>query len=539
MQLHRETHPDAPSRGTPAAPSAWWIADSIAAALFAWALAISVQSLRQGNTYWTVVGAAGMAAAAFLRAAVQTRAEAAGLRAADHAKQRIRKSLFPKLLSSRASAKRLLGEDVSTAVDQVAALTGYYARFQTLRRAAIAGPLVVAALVALASPISAGILIATLLPFGLGMALAGGAARRAADAQVLALSRLSGLFVNRIRSLPIILAFGAEDRVTRQVDTAVHDVADRTYAVLRTAFLSSGTLEFFSAISVALVAVYCGFNLLGLLPFRVPEQLDLPRAFFALALAPEFYVPLRRLSGAYHEKQLGEAALAAIAEREAHAGKPSRGVPFNQPIERIDVIDASIDYGGGRTVGPFNLSVSRGELLALVGPTGSGKTSLLHMIIGLAPLARGSLCANGEPLSPGLANEQIGWAGQHVILVPGTIRDNVALADPAARRDAVAAAATRAGLDPLLASRPDGLDTVIDARGSGLSGGERRRIAIARALLADRPLLLLDEPTADLDSETASSIIALLRELAATQAIVAATHDRALIAAATREVVIG
>ena len=538
MHSHREARPDAPPPRPPIASSAWWIADSIAAALFAWALAISVQSLHQRNTYWTVVGAGGMATAALLRAVVQTRAEAAGMRAADHAKQRVRGSLFPKLLATRASAKRLLGEDISTAVDQVAALTGYYARFQTLRRAAVAGPLVVAALITWASPISAGILIATLLPFGLGMALAGGAARRAADAQVLALSRLSGLFVDRIRSLPIILAFGAEDRVTRQVDKAVHDVADRTYAVLRTAFLSSGTLEFFSAISVALVAVYCGFNLLGLLPFHVPEQLDLKRAFFALALAPEFYLPLRRLSGAYHEKQLGEAALAAIAEREAEAREPRRRVLFSHPIERMDVIDASIDYGGGRTVGPFNLSVSRGELLALVGPTGSGKTSLLHMIIGLVPLSRGRLCVNGEPMSPGLANDQIGWAGQHVILVPGTIRDNVALADPGASPDAVAAAAARAGLDPLLASRPDGLDTLIDARGSGLSGGERRRIAIARALLADRPLLLLDEPTADLDAETASSIIALLNELAATKGIVAATHDPALIAAATRQATI-
>lgn len=526
-----------PSPNSTLAP-ALWILDSLAAALFAAALALSLQMLLARNTYWAVASAAAMAVAVLLRAALQTRADGAGISAANAAKQRVRRILFSRLLLSRGPARQLLGEDVSTAVDQVAALTGYHARFEPLRRAALVAPLAVAGLVALASPISAAILVATLLPFGLGMALAGGAARRAADAQVSALSRLSGLFVDRIRSLPIILVFGAEDRVTRQVDAAVHDVADRTHAVLRTAFLSSATLEFFSAISVALVAVYCGFNLLGLLPFPVPEQLDLPRAFFALALAPEFYLPLRRLSAAYHDKQIGEAAQTAIAAREVQPALSSGAGAPADPIERIAVTEVSIDYGGGRRVGPFSLSVTRGELVALTGPTGSGKTSLLHMIVGLAPLDSGVLVANGAPLAPGGANAQIGWTGQHVVLLPGTIADNIALADPAASREAISAAARRAGLGPLLKSRPEGLDSWLDPRGSGLSGGERRRIALARALLADRPLLLLDEPTADLDAETADSIVALLRELAQTRAVLAATHDPALIAVATREVAI-
>ena len=479
-----------------------------------------------------------MAVAVLLRAALQARAASAGVTTANVSKQDLRRSLFPMLLASRGPARRLIGEDVATAVDQVSHLTGYHGRFRPLRRAATIAPLAIAGLVAVASPISAAILLATLLPFGLAMALAGGAARRAADAQVTALSRLSGLFVDRVRSLPIILAFGAEARVTRQVDAAVHDVADRTYAVLRIAFLSSGTLEFFSAISVALVAVYCGFNLLGLLPFEVPERLDLPRAFFALALAPEFYLPLRRLAAAYHEKQLGEAALKAIGERMEAAASTPQPQRLEPPLRTLAIADAVIDYGASRSVGPFSLSVSTGELVALTGPTGSGKTSLLHMIVGLAPLSSGRLAAGDAPIAPGAANHQIGWAGQHVVLLPGTIAENIALADPDASREAIAAAAARAGLVPLLASRPQGLDTPIDPWGSGLSGGERRRIAIARALLADRPLLLLDEPTADLDAETAASIIALLAALAPTHAIMAATHDPALIAAATREVAI-
>ena len=536
MQL-RESTLALPSRYGAHAPWLWWTLDSLAAALFAAALALSLQMLPLRNTYWAVAGAGAMVVAVLMRAGLQARAEASGMAAADRAKQAVRHTLFPALLASRAPARRLLGEEIATAVGQVAALTGYHARFLPLRRAAVAAPLLVAALVALASPVSAAILLATLLPFGLGMALAGGAARRAADLHVAALSRLSGLFVDRIRSLPIILAFGAEDRVTRQVDSATRGVAERTYAVLRTAFLSSGTIEFFSAISVALVAVYCGFNLLGLLPFPVPEQLDLSRAFFALALAPEFYLPLRRLAAAYHEKQLGEAAEAAIEERRAHAGT-AVVEPLAPPFATLAVKEAMIDYGAARSVGPFSLSVTRGELVARTGPTGSGKTSLLHMIVGLAPLASGTLTGDGVLMAPGGANPRIGWAGQHVVLLPGTIADNIALADPGATREAVFAAASRVGLAPLFASRPEGLDTWVDPRGSGLSGGERRRIAIARALLADRPFLLLDEPTADLDAETAGAIIAVLCELARTHAVLAATHDPALIKVASREVAI-
>lgn len=514
----------------------WWILDGPVAALFAAALALSLQTLVTRNTYWPVAGAFAMLAAVMLRAAVHILADRSGMTAADRAKRAIRSSLFPSLLSSRPASKRLIGEDLATAVDNVAVLTGYYGRFQPLKYAAALTPLVVAAIVALASPISAAILLATLIPFGLAMALAGGAARREADAQVLALSRLSGLFVDRIRSLPIILAFAAEDRITRQVETAVREVADRTYAVLRTAFLSSGIIEFFSAISVALVAVYCGFNLLGLLPFPVPEHLNLGGAFFALAMAPEFYLPLRRLSAAYHEKQLGEAALAAIGEREGTAtGVPVAQCPLNS-ISSLRIENARIDYGEGRTVGPFDLAVSRGQLIALTGPTGSGKTSLLHMVVGLAPLASGRLLADNVPIDPGAANARIGWAGQHVVLLPGSIVDNVALADPSASREAIVEAVSRAGLDPLLKSRPDGIDTVIDTRGSGLSGGERRRIGLARALLADRPILLLDEPTADLDAATGASIIRLLVELARDRVVLVATHDPALIAAASGEV---
>ena len=137
----------------------------------------------------------------------------------------------------------------------------------------------------MASPVSAGILLATLLPFAAIMALAGGAAGAEASRQFDALARLSGHFVDRVRALPVVLAFQAEGRETARVALAADEVSRRTLAVLRVAFISTAALEFFAALAVAMVAVYCGFSLLGLLPFEPPETLDFRHAFFALALA--------------------------------------------------------------------------------------------------------------------------------------------------------------------------------------------------------------------------------------------------------------
>jgi ATP-binding cassette subfamily C protein CydD len=136
-----------------------------------------------------------------------------------------------------------------------------------------------------ASPIAAGILGATLLPFIVAMALAGGAAADEARRQFVALARLSSRFADRVRALPVVLAFRAEQQEAAAIGAAADELAERTLRVLRVAFLSSGALEFFAALSVALVAVYCGFNLLGMLPFPVPEHLSLGQAFFVLALA--------------------------------------------------------------------------------------------------------------------------------------------------------------------------------------------------------------------------------------------------------------
>lgn len=516
----------------------WWLGDTVGAVLFAGCLAAFIASWTAGglaNQAWGLL--AGVGLSGLLRAGAQALAGLKGQQAATHAKSALRASVMTALLPSGQMGGRLIGEDLRVAIDDVEAHEGLIARFQPLRMAAMLSPLIIAAAVALASWFSALILLATLIPFGAGMALAGLAGKAEADRQFLALSRLSGLFVDRVAALPAILAFGAEDRVTRQIGGAARDVAARTMQILKIAFVSSAMMEFFAALSVALVAVYCGFSLLGLLPFPAPEDLSLGEAFFALALAPEFYLGMRRLAAAYHDKQLGQAAERSVAAalEQAHRTTPPATAPLPDRIGELSTQGLIIRYDDGNSIGPITASWRGPGLHVVTGPTGVGKSSLLHALIGLAPVSGGQIIRDGTPVAAGELLALTGWAGQRPLLLPGTLADNLQLGNKSLAPQELARLTEASGLSALIAAR--GEDLTIDPRGSGLSGGERRRIGLVRAIASERPVLLLDEPTADLDPETAAKVIALLQDTAGSRLVIAATHDPALIACATSRMV--
>lgn len=502
------------------------IADIIPAVAFAAGLAMAVSGLQ------TSVGAALpgvlLALGAMIARGMLARAAAtAGARAAAAVKDDVRRAVAGDVFSGRRPSD---GGATAAVVEGVEALDGYYSRFAPARQAAAVAPLLAIAAAAVASPVTAGILVFTLFPFIVGMILAGTAAAAESRRQFAALERLSSLFLDRVRALPVLLAYQAEARTRADIGRTSEALAHRTGRVLRIAFASSAILEFFSALAVALVAVYCGFNLLRLLPFPVPETLDLGRALFVLALAPEVYAPIRRLAAAYHERQAAEAAVPALIGPRPKADIAAPATLPEGIAPAISLHDVSIAYETDRAVlDGFNLEVAPGEMVAVVGPSGSGKSSLLHLLLGLAPLSAGEARIDGRCLPPGGLAGAVGWSSQAPMVAPGDLAHNIALARPGAEAADIERAARAAGLT-LDLSRP------IDERGGGLSGGERRRLGLARALLKDAPLLLLDEPTANLDAEAERSLLPVIREAARGRTTLIATHSAALAAMADRVV---
>ncbi len=472
---------------------------------------------------WLVLAAASLV----LRGWMGQAATFVSAKAAAAVKGEVRQGIVADLFAGRRPAAAAL----TAVVEAVETLDGHVARFAPVRLAATVSPLIVIAVCALASPVVAGILLLTLIPFVVGMALAGGAAAAESRRQFLALERLSGMFLDRVRALPTLLSFQAEARTTQEIAGAADELERRTGRVLKVAFVSSAVLEFFSALSVALVAVYCGFNLLRILPFPVPETLDLGRAFFVLAMAPEVYAPMRRLAAAYHEKQAAEAAAPSMAGPEP--GRPVIAPPSRRwsSAPELDFRSVTIRYGDGApAITDFDLHVPAGAIVALVGASGSGKTSLLHLLLGLAPLSSGEVRVGGHGLShAGAFAGAVGWASQNPIVAPGALFDNIALARPGASAEDIRDAAARAGLQ-------GDLGRILDERGGGLSGGERRRLGLARALLSPSRLLLLDEPTANLDPASETAVLEVIRAAAEGRTTLIATHSQAVMALADRVV---
>jgi ATP-binding cassette subfamily C protein CydD len=511
--------------------------DVFCAAGWAWGLAALLDAVWHQKAIG--IALAWLTGALFARAAFGYANQKLGARLARRIIHDLRLDLVARLLRGRggdgAQNRRL-----AALFETTEALDGYYARFVPARAAAALSPLVAVALVAVASPLCGLILLATLLPFVALMALSGMATATEAQRQMDALTQLAGLFAGRLRVLPLILAFEAGAAETEAVGRAAHAVSARTLRVLRLAFAGSAVLEFFSAVSVALVAVYCGFALLHLLPFAVPAGWDLrgpspfAAAFFVLALSPEVYAPLRQLSAAYHEKQAAEAAaLHLIAIEEAlDVQAPRALVLAGAPAVTFDAVTVRFPDDPDAVIGPISFAAAPGEIVALTGDSGAGKSTLLRLLLGGKGFG-GDISVNGQCLDGDLG-PSIGWMSQHTPILTGTVRDNLKLARPGADDAALEAAARRAGLDTVLAAR--GLDGDLNDRGSGLSGGERRRIGLARVWLKDAPLLVLDEPTADLDAEAEAAMIDSIRVAAAGRTVILATHNEALLAIADKVV---
>lgn len=366
------------------------------------------------------------------------------------------------------------------------------------------------------------------------MALIGWAAQAASQRQMAEIASLNDLLVERLQALLDIRLLGAGAAVVNSFAEAADRLRAQTMAVLRVAFLSSAVLELFAAIGVAMVAVYVGFSLLGLLGFGSYATPLTPAAgIFLLMLAPEFYQPLRDLSAAWHDRA---AALAVAVEwDEWHLrGDPpllGQGAVAARLAGPADIIATGLKV----RLGPHLLtlpdfSLAAGETLALLGPSGAGKTTLLRLLAGLLQPEAGQIQVAGQPLNDQTADAwraHLGWMPQQPHFLNASLRHNLSLGRPGDLTPVLRAVT----MQDVVAGLPQGLTTRLGEGGGGLSGGEARRLTLARALHARPDVLLADEPTADLDAATAEAVTAGLLTLAASGcSLIIATHDEALAA---------
>lgn len=423
------------------------------------------------------------------------------------------------------------GALASQVLEQVESLDGYFARYRPQQMLAVLVPLIILGAV---FPLSWGaglILLATAPLIPLFMAVVGYGARARQTRQLQSLARMSGQFLDTLRGLSTLKLLDAQRRQAGRVEHSADEFRIRTMSVLRIAFMSGAVLEFFASLAIALAAVYFGFSLLGYLDFGMwGEPLQLQLAFFVLLLAPEFYLPLRELGTHYHARA---EAIAAAGELQAIlAANPLRPAggsaqpTAGAPAIALDAVDFE-HMPGVPVLRGLSLAVPAAGAIGIVGASGSGKTTLLRLLLGELRPAAGKLSLGGKPLDDldvSQWRERIGWMSQHPRLLAATLAENLRVARHDASVDEMIAALDFAGLGEWFGGLEHGLETHLGEGGRQMSGGQLRRLALARLSLRNAELLLLDEPTASLDHESEQRVLAGIAQLRVGRTLVLLSH---------------
>ena len=447
------------------------------------------------------------------------------------------------------------GEVVALATRGLDALDAYFARY--LPQLVLSGivPVVVVVCLAFADGVAAITVALTIPLIPLFMALIGSATERRRKRRWDALARLSGHFLDVVAGLPTLRVFGRAGVQLSRLERVTDDYRRESMATLRVAFLSAFALELAATLSVALVAVGVALRL-------VDGSMALRTGLFVLVLAPEAYLPLRQLGASFHASEEGLAAAAEVfriietnpaddaeaAEAEAATGagkRPARPVTA-PPCGAIRVKEVTVSQAGRALQAPYEATfdIRPGEVVALAGPSGAGKSTLIDVVLGLRSADSGSVAITpADTAGPAIDvaaldlaswHRRVAWVPQHPFCFSGTVADNARLASPEASDADVRDALEAVGLDDVDA------DARLGEGGTGLSSGQRRRLGVARALLKEADVLILDEPTAGLDSESEAKVLAAVRTAARTkgQIVLLVAHRPAALSIADRVVTV-
>ncbi len=424
------------------------------------------------------------------------------------------------------------GELVSTATEAVSALDAVLARFVPSSVAAAVGAPALAVAVLVLDPLSGLLLLVTGPLVVVLLWLIGTHADRAARERWESLGRLGALLVDTVRVLPTLVTFGRGPASVRWLGGVGEAYRAATMRVLRKAFLSGFVLELGASLSTALVAVTVGIRLFE-------GELTLQRALLVLLLAPEFFAPLRAL-GADHHARLEAAPAAGRLFALLDAPQPVRGTarpPAAAP--RLRLVGVGVRHDGRDVLADVDLDLPAGSRTALVGPSGAGKSTVATLLLGFREPDAGTVLVDDVPLTdldPDAWRSRVAYVSERPWLLAGTLADNVRAGRPGASDDEVLEALRRAQALELVGSLPDGVRTVLGEDGARLSGGERLRVALARALVADATVVVLDEPTSQLDPATEAALLCALDELGRDRTVLTITHRRAPLAHVDRVV---
>lgn len=479
-----------------------------------------------GPAAWFAAAAAGRALAGWL-------GDAAAATAAGTVTVTMRRRLLEAVLLREApgTARRSAAAVTVLATRGVGATEPYLTRY--LPALVLAGvlPAVTVAVIAWIDWLSGLVVLLTLPLVPVFAVLIGLTTRERADRQWNRLQTLAGHFLDVVRGLPTLVAH----RRAAAQSGAIRQVTDRyrraTADTLRVAFLSSAVLELVATLSVALVAVTVGLRL-------AHGGIDFETAMIVLLLAPEAYWPLRRVGAEFHAAAEGTAAFAQADEVLGAAAATRVGLRPAAPVPVV-VRDLRVTYPGRErpALDGIDLEVPARGLTVLTGPSGCGKSTLLDVLLGRRGPDAGTVSVGPDRtdlarVDPRAWRDAVAWSAQRPWLRAGTLAQNLRVARPAAHDAQLWAALDRVSLREVVAGLPGGLDARLREDGTGLSAGQRARLSLARVVLADRPLVLLDEPTAHLDDATEDVLLRTLVDLARERAVVVVAHSPRVVALA-------
>lgn len=432
------------------------------------------------------------------------------------------------------------GELVNVLVEGVENLEPYFAKFLPQLFTAVVVPLVILTVVFPLEITTALILMGTAPLIPIFMILIGRTAEQVNKRQWETLSRLSAHFLDILQGLTILKIFGRSIEQIQVISRMSTQFRDKTLGVLKIAFLSALVLELVSTISTALVAVTIGLKLLYF-------KMDFYQAFFLLLLAPEFYLPLRQLGSHFHAGMAGSAAAERIfailpLSRSTEKKRNEISLPHQ---ERVGIVFENVSYayeaGKRPALKGLSFEMQPGETVALVGASGSGKSTIASLLLAFMVPDEGRILVNGMCLSDIKLQDwlaQVAFVPQAPHLFYSSVADNIRLGRETATLTEVVEAAKNAGAHDFIMDLPEGYDTLVGEGGHGLSGGQGKRLAIARAFLQDAPVLLLDEATAGLDPQSEAVIEGALSRLMKGRTVLIIAHRLTTVYSADRIVVL-